>query len=228
MDFGDEQFDLDAGMFPVNEVDPKAEEAARKAREREAKKKPSPPPTKAQIDAAKSLGGEMKHEKEVAEKSRILRLIKQYYKKFGDEIDVPMPRKLSIKMTLEELQHLLSEVELDLNSSGAAERACMGYEWGIGLFQDINQQMGTRLALSGPRADLKGSIAAQRATWVPIVEKLAVKYERYFAVGPERQLLFFTASLIALVHRANTVNIAPNATAQEAPTKLQEEAATLI
>ena len=217
------QVEFDMGMFPQHAPDPKAEAAAKKKKEAERKKKKTPL-SKGQIEAADKLAQKAKHEKEAEEKRATVRRVQQYIKHFGDKIETKLPRNFGTKMSLEDLKEIERNVELDLHSQGGTEYACSLYEHGIGFLQDMsNYYNPLGLALSGPVADLKGTVAAQRSGWVPIMEELAIKYERWFAVGPERRLLFFTASLLTLVHRANSVPQQMEQRAQETAPDLEAE-----
>lgn len=185
-----------------------------------------PPPTDAEVKAAQkeriaaekaaakqapkvaAAAAKMQEEKSAAdtkeERALLVRRIKQYYAKFGERITTPLPRAFGTKQTLEQLQELLRSVELDISCAGATE-TCAGLL--VASLQGV-QQLTTvfnplDLRLSGPRADLVQTFAAQRSTWLPIVEEFAIKYERWFAIGVEKRLLFYLASVILLVNRAN-------------------------
>jgi hypothetical protein len=210
MDF-EQQVDSDFAQFPHEAPGP-----APTAAEKRAQKQQQPAPTKAQLDAVEKLSDAAKHEREADEKSILVRRINQYYSAFADRITYKLPRNFGVKQTLEEVKDVLRNVELDLHASGSADYACMLYEQGIGMVQDLSKWYNPlKLALSGPKADLKGTVEAQRSAWVPIMQELAIKYERWFAVGPERRLLFFTASLITQVHRANVTVAATRAREKE-------------
>ena len=206
------QVDADFGSFPSSApVEPSATAAAKK------KAAPAPkPPTKAQIEAVADLSAEVKHQQELDLKSDLVRRVHKYYERFPKQITFQLPKGFGIKMTLEEIQHVVSNVELDLCSAGGFDFVCAGYEQLLGGLQDVSKRWNPlKLALSGPVADVKGSVAAQRSVWVPIVQELAIKYERYFAVGPEKRLLFFTVSLIMQIHNANTTPEAVHRQAQQ-------------
>ena len=215
------QFDLQNMPHKLPTEEPK--------KKKEQKKKEPHKVTAADEKVARKLAAEDKAKHEIDEKRAIVRKVNRYMKKFGDRIDVKLPRGFSTKMKLEDLQEVLQEIELELASAGGVNYVASLYAAGMGFVQDISAMYAARtgkqvLALSGPAADVRGSLLAQQQEWVPIIEELAIKYERWFAVGPERRLLFFTASLVTMVHRANTVgeNLQQNAD-KPADEELQNE-----
>ena len=61
---------------------------------------------------------------------------------------------------------------------------------------------------------------------MPMIEELAIKYERWFAMSVEKRLLFFTGTLILRVHRANSMAaVQPDA---EMSAEVKAEAAELF
>lgn len=194
----DEDFEAFPQRPPPTDAELKAAQKERLAAEKAAAK---------QAPKVAAAAAKMEQEKAVfdtkEERALLMRRIKQYYAKFGERITTPLPKTLA-KQTLEQLQELLRSVELDISCAGATE-TCAGLL--VASLQGV-QQLTTvfnplDLRLSGPRADLVQTFAAQRSTWLPIVEEFAIKYERWFAIGVEKRLLFYLASVILLVNRAN-------------------------
>ena len=104
------------------------------------------------------------------------------------------------------------------------------YETGMGAVQDVTAYWNPmKLKLAGPNVDLKNTIAASRDSWVPLMEELAIKYERWFAIGPEKRLLMMTVSMVMAVHRANSAKI-PDAQQMQRPVddSVQREADALF
>lgn len=200
MDIG-AQVEFDLNQFPANlpsKEPPKPKE----------KKQAPRRVTKAELDAVDQLATASRHQDEIARKTQIVRQVEQYYKRCGDRIDYKKPRGFSTKMTLAELEEVQANVEMDLNAHGGQKYAALMFQQGVGFFQDVtvNWFNPLDLALAGPKADLKGTVAVSEKEWRPIVEELAIKYERWFASGPERRLLMFMASMVMQVHGANTMS----------------------
>lgn len=196
----DADVENDFTTFP-SQVPPPPPTAAEK---RAAEKRNAP--TKAQLDAAADLANAAKHENELAQKTDLVRRARQYIKNFPNKVQTKLPRNFGVQLSLDEIKDTVHNIELDLNSTNGTEYACMAYEQGIGVLQDVTKIYNPlKLALSGPVADVRGAVAANREMWMPIMQEIAIKYERFFAMGPERRLLFFTVSLLMQVHRANTM-----------------------
>ncbi len=197
----DEDFASFSQQVPPTEAELKAEAKKRAAAEKAAAPKG---PTKAQMNATLKMGAAEQHAEELEEKLMLVRRIKQYHAKFGDRISTKLPKTFGAKQTLEELKEMLRSIELDLSSAGATMTCTTllaAALQGVQHLSVLYPAMDVRL--SGPRADLMQTFAAQQSTWMPIVEEFAIKYERWFAVGVEKRALFYIASLVLLVNRAN-------------------------
>lgn len=195
----DEDFSAFPQRVPPTDAEMKADAKKRAAAEKAAKSA-APKLQK----AVEKMQEEEKHVDELEEKQEVVRRIKQYYAKFPERITTPIPKNLSTKMKLETLKETLRSVELDMSCAGAVDTAAAGLAVTLGGLQQLTQFFNPlNLQLSGPRADLAGTFAAQKATWRPLIEEFAIKYERWLATSIEKRLLFYVAGLVLLVDRAN-------------------------
>jgi hypothetical protein len=145
-----------------------------------------------------------RHAEELPLKQDLVRRIKQYHAKFGSQIGTKLPRGFGVKNSLEDLQQLMHDIELDVNSASAQHTAVALFAGAFQGFQQLTQLYNPLdLRLSGPRADLVSTLQAQQSTWMPMIEEFAIKYEKWFAVGVEKRLLFYAAGVILLVNKAN-------------------------
>jgi len=196
-----EDFEAFPQAPPPTEQELKAMQKKRAAEEKAAKPKGV---TAAQIKAVKEMSAADRHAEELPLKQDLVRRIKQYHAKFGSQIGTKLPRGFGVKNSLEDLQQLMHDIELDVNSASAQHTAVALFAGAFQGFQQLTQLYNPLdLRLSGPRADLVSTLQAQQSTWMPMIEEFAIKYEKWFAVGVEKRLLFYAAGVILLVNKAN-------------------------
>lgn len=212
MNISDLDVENDFGSFsqapPPTPKEQAAMEKKKQAEQKRLEKMLKPKPvTAADRRAAKELADSVKHDKNKDSKAALFRKINRYKQEFPDRLkNVKIPRNFSIKTPIETMENVLEQIRMELRSRGSKEWANRLFVMSIGGFQYFTEHVANplNLALSGPVADLKGTVVAQQDAWKDIIAELAVEYERYLASSPEKRLLLYTATLILTVHRANT------------------------
>lgn len=121
------------------------------------------------------------------EKERLISQVTRFYEAFPGVFGGITPPKLSAKMTVAELKAELDFCQHVMNSRGS-DRAVSGlFQAGVRSFE----------RLLAPRLDNLSEVVRMRWPVIgPVLQELTILYADYFAVGPEKRLLFIMGDCI--------------------------------
>lgn len=137
-------------------------------------------------------------------RAHLLRRISMYQKYMKERIsDVSIPRKLGPKTSVEELETIVSSIEMELSAEDGVKMVRGMYQYSgfaVERATDVFNPFG--LQLSGPYS-LGQVVAADRETWEPLATEIAIRYEHLFCTGPVTRTFQFMLTAILKVHQAN-------------------------
>jgi hypothetical protein len=153
-----------------------------------------------------------------AERASLIRKITQYHRAFSDKIKTTPAKDLPNldSCTVEELSALIHDIELDIGGSGAEEiisavllNASANYGNAAAAFPVLNP---LKLPLWGPKIDMQQGTVMMIPAWKPLIMELAIKYERWFASGPELRAAMLFVRTVMMVAQMNKEEMLREAT----------------
>ena len=144
-----------------------------------------------------------------AERAALIRKITQYHRAFSDKIKTTPAKDLPNldNCTVEELNAIIHDIELDIGGSGAEEiisavllNASANYGNAAAAFPVLNP---LKLPLWGPKIDMQQGTVMMIPAWKPLIMELAIKYERWFASGPELRAAMLFVRTVMMVAQMN-------------------------
>lgn len=144
-----------------------------------------------------------------AERASLIRKITQYHRAFAEKIKTTPAAELPNleNCTVEELNAIIHDIELDIGGSGAEDfisavilNASANYGNAAAAFPLLNP---LKLPLWGPKIDMQQGTVMMIPAWKPVIMELAIKYERWFATGPEMRAAMLFVRTVMMVAQMN-------------------------
>lgn len=192
----EQQLRMDLDAFPVDAP----------SKEKPKPKKPERPiaAAKAQAKLARMMEAAPAEVDTGKKRADLVRKIEQYVLHFKDKLKFSVPKRVSIKMPVVELEAIVHGIETDLGMTGGIQTAHATFAEFGSVLETITARFNPLgLKLSSP-VSLDKTVKTNADAWRDLVTEFAIKYQAMFCSPVEVRLLFFVSTMVLTVHRANT------------------------
>ena len=136
-------------------------------------------------------------DKVLAQKRRIIHQINRYKEKFS----LRLRRTPSEKMSVQELEEIKTSLRTQMTEKEAPRIIKSLYVQGLSTVDNISQAAGyTELRGLGQVANAVANDEENELLW----EELAIEFEDYLTVSPQRKLIMLTAQVLLTTYKINT------------------------